>query len=76
MDVKTTFLNGKIENEVFVEQPDGFVLHNKETHVCNLRKALYGLKNVPRVWYDKIDIFLKIRDFIKVMMMMQICTSR
>jgi hypothetical protein len=44
MDVKTTFLNGKIEQEAFVEQPDGFVLHNKGTHVCKLRKALYGLK--------------------------------
>jgi hypothetical protein len=59
MDVKTTFLNGKIEYEVFVEQPDGFVLHNKEIHVCKLRKALYGLKQAPRVWYDKIDGFLK-----------------
>jgi hypothetical protein len=44
MDVKTTFLNGNIEHEVFVEQPDGFILHNKGTHVCKLRKALYGLK--------------------------------
>ena len=44
MDVKTTFLNGKIEQEIFVEQPDGFVLHNKDNHVCKLRKALYGLK--------------------------------
>jgi hypothetical protein len=44
MDVKTTFLNGKIEQKVFVEQLDGFVLHNKGTHVCKLRKALYGLK--------------------------------
>ena len=59
MDVKTTFLNGKIEQEVFVEQPDGFVLHNKGTHVCKLRKALYGLKQAPRVWYDRIDGFLK-----------------
>jgi hypothetical protein len=49
MDVKTTYLNGKIEQEVFVEQPDGFVLHNKDTHVCKLRKALYGLKQAPRV---------------------------
>jgi hypothetical protein len=49
MDVKTAFLNGKIEQEVFVEQPDGFVLHNKGTHVCKLRKALYGLKQAPRV---------------------------
>ena len=59
MDVKTTFLNEKIEHEVFVEQPDGFVLHNKGTHVCKLRKALYGLKKAPRVWYDMIDGFLK-----------------
>ena len=44
MDVKTTFLNGKIEHEVFMEQPDGFVLHNKGTRVCKLRKALYGLQ--------------------------------
>jgi hypothetical protein len=44
MDVKTTLLNGKVEHEVFVEQPTDFVLHNKDTHVCKLRKALYGLK--------------------------------
>jgi hypothetical protein len=59
MDVKTASLNGKIEQEVFVEQPDGFVLHNKGTHVCKLRKALFGLKQAPKVWYDKIDCFLK-----------------
>jgi hypothetical protein len=65
MDVKTTFLNGKIEHEVFVEQLDGFVLHNKGNHVCKLRKALYGLKKAPRVWYDTIDGFLKILGFQK-----------
>jgi hypothetical protein len=65
MDVKKPFLNGKIEHEVFVEQPDGFVLHNKGTHVWKLRKALYGLKQVPRVWYDRIDGFLKILGFQK-----------
>jgi hypothetical protein len=59
MDVKTTFLNINIEHEVFVEQPDGFVLHKKGTHVYNLRKPLYGLKKSPRVWYDRIDGFLK-----------------
>jgi hypothetical protein len=59
MDVKTSLLNGKIEQEVFVEQPNGFVLHNKGTHVCKLRKALYGLKQAPKVWYDRIDGFLK-----------------
>jgi hypothetical protein len=48
-----------------VEQPDGFVLHNKDTHVCKLRKALYGLKQAPRVWYDRIDSFLKSPGFQK-----------
>jgi hypothetical protein len=62
---KKTFLNGRIEQEVFVGQPDGFVLHNKDTHVCKLRKALYGLKQAPRVWYDKIDGFLKSLGFQK-----------
>jgi hypothetical protein len=65
MDVKTTFLNGNIEQEVFVEQPDGFVLHNKGSHVCKLRKALYGLKQAHRVWYDRIDGFLKSPGFQK-----------
>ena len=44
MDVKTTFLNGVVEEEVYVEQPLGFETHDKETHVCKLNKALYGLK--------------------------------
>ena len=65
MDVKPKFLNGKIEHEVFVEQPDGFVLHNNDTHFCKLRKAFYGLKKVPRVWYDRIDGFLKSPGFQK-----------
>ena len=44
MDVKTTFLNDEIEEKVYVEQPDGFIVHGKESHVCRLKKALYGLK--------------------------------
>ena len=51
MDVKTTFLNGIIEEEVYIEQPEGFVVHGKESHVCKLKKALYGLKQAPRAWY-------------------------
>jgi hypothetical protein len=58
MDVKTTFLNGEIEEEVYIEQPDGFVIHEKESHVCRLKKALYGLKQAPRAWYEKIDGYL------------------
>jgi hypothetical protein len=47
MDVKTAFLNGFIEEEVYIEQPKGFEVSDRETHVCLLRKALYGLKQTP-----------------------------
>ena len=59
MDVKTTFLNGEIEEEVYIEQPKGFELHGRETHVCKLKKALYGLKQAPRSWYARIDSYLQ-----------------
>jgi hypothetical protein len=58
MDMKTTFLNGEIEEEVYIEQPDGFMIHEKESHVCRLKKALYGLKQAPHAWYEKIDGYL------------------
>jgi hypothetical protein len=58
MDVKTTFINGEIEEEVYIEQPKGFVVHNEKSHVCRLKKSLYGLKQAPRVWYEKMDGFL------------------
>ena len=65
MDVKTTFLNGKIEEEVYIEKPEGFVTHGKQTHVCKLKKALYGLKQAPRVWYARMDGFLHSLGFFK-----------
>ena len=65
MEVKTTFLNGEIEEEVYVEQPDGFLVHGKESHVCRLKKALYGLKQAPRAWYGRIDGFLMKMGFTK-----------
>lgn len=58
MDVKTTFLNCIIEEEVYIEQPEGFVVHGKESHVCKLKKALYGFKQAPRAWYERIDHYL------------------
>jgi hypothetical protein len=57
-DVKTAFLNGFIEEEVYIEQPQGFEVSDRETHVCLLRKALYGLKQAPRAWYSRIDTYL------------------
>jgi hypothetical protein len=60
MDVKTTFLNGEIKEEVYIEQPDAFVIHEKESHVCRLKMALYGIKQPPRAWYARIDGHLMI----------------
>jgi hypothetical protein len=65
MDVKTTFLNGEIKEEVNVEQPLGFETRDRETHVCRLRKALYGLKQAPKAWYGRIENFLMILGFTK-----------
>ena len=58
MDVKTTFLNGKITEEVYLEQPKGFETHNPKVFVCRLKKALYGLKQAPRAWFERIDKYL------------------
>jgi hypothetical protein len=57
MDVKTTFLNGVIEEEVYIEQPQGFEVEDMKSHVCKLKKVLYGLKQAPRAWYGRIDSF-------------------
>ena len=66
MDVKTTFLDGIIEEEVYIEQPQGFEISGKECHVCRMKKALYGLKHAPRAWYSKIDGYLMILGFTKI----------
>ena len=63
MDVQTTFLNGVVEEEVYVEQPLGFETHGRHSHVCKLKKALYGLKQVLKTWYGRFDGFLMGLDF-------------
>ena len=58
MDVKTSFLNGVVEEEVYLEHPFGFETLDRDTHVCELKKSLYDLKQEPRTWYDRIYSFL------------------
>jgi hypothetical protein len=65
MDVKTAFLNGVIEEEVYIEKPQGFEVEDMKSHVCRLKKALYGLKQAPRAWYGRIDSFLTSLGFTK-----------
>ncbi|KAI3667036.1 hypothetical protein L6452_42078 [Arctium lappa] len=65
MDVKTTFLNGKIKEEVYVSQPEGFVDKDRPDYVYFLDKALYALKQAPRAWYDELSSFLVKSGFTK-----------
>jgi hypothetical protein len=58
MDVKTKFMNGLIQEEVYIEMPLRFEVHGKDSHVCILRKELYGLKQAPRAWYSRFDAYL------------------
>jgi ABC-type microcin C transport system permease subunit YejB len=55
MDVKSTFLNGDLQGQVYMSQPHGFELKGKEPKFCKLIKALYGLKQAPKAWYAKMD---------------------
>nr|GEZ80328.1 Gag-Pol polyprotein [Tanacetum cinerariifolium] len=58
MDVKTAFRNGPLKEEVYVNQPDGFVDAHHPYKVYRLKKALYGLKQAPKAWYDELSNFL------------------
>ncbi|KAH9697805.1 Integrase catalytic domain-containing protein [Citrus sinensis] len=58
MDVKTTFLHGKLEVEILMTQPEGFEVKEEEDYVCHLNKSLYGLKESPRQWYRRFDEFM------------------
>jgi len=65
IDVKSEFLNGLIEAEVYVKQPPGFEDHTFPYHVFKLQKALYDLKQTPYAWYDKLSYFLLENDFMR-----------
>ncbi|GJV11833.1 pol polyprotein, partial [Tanacetum coccineum] len=55
MDVKTAFLNGDLEEEIYMNQPEGFIAPGQEGKVCRLVKSLYGLKQAPKQWHQKFD---------------------
>lgn len=59
MDVSTAFLNGELEEEIYMTQPEGYVKEGEEELVCKLNKSIYGLKQSSRCWYNTIDQFLK-----------------
>ena len=65
MDVKYAFLNGDLEEEVYIEQLEGFILGNDENLVWKLKKALYGLKQAPHAWYYCLDKYLQQQGFTK-----------
>ncbi|KAL5740369.1 hypothetical protein ACOSQ2_029549 [Xanthoceras sorbifolium] len=63
LDVKTAFLHGDLEEEIYMRQPEGFKEAGKENLVCRLKKSLYGLKQAPRQWYKKFDSFMSSSGF-------------
>ena len=63
IDVKCAFLNGYLNEEVFIEQPKGFEDPHFPDHVLKSKKALYGLKQAPRVWYDRLTHYFLNRGF-------------
>lgn len=65
MDVKTTFLNGVVEEAIYIEKPEGFETFDRETHVCRLIRSLYDIKQEPCAWYTQIDTYLSGLGFIK-----------
>ena len=58
MDVKFAFLNGILEEKVYIEQLEGFVDINNKNMLCRLHKALYGFKKAPRAWYERLHNYL------------------
>ena len=63
LDVKTAFLHGDYDEEIVMEQPEGFKVKGKENMVYKLKKSLYGLKQAPRQWYKKFDSFMMSQEY-------------
>ena len=65
LDVKTTFLHGELEEQIYMSQPEGFSVSGKEDYVCLLKKSLCGLKQSPRQWYKRFDAFMISHDYVR-----------
>ena len=65
MDVKNVFLNGYIEEEIYVDQPPGFFDYEHLNHDYKLKKAMYGLKQTLRSWYERLSNFLIEQSFVR-----------
>ncbi|KAG8483801.1 hypothetical protein CXB51_022649 [Gossypium anomalum] len=63
LDVKTAFLHGELEEDIYIQQLEGSTVSEKEDYVCLLKKSLYGLKQSPRRWYKRFDSFITSHDF-------------
>jgi hypothetical protein len=65
MNVKTTFLHGDLEEEIYMKQSKGFVVTRKKELVCKIKKSLYGLNQSPRMWYQKFDTYIRGLGFVR-----------
>jgi hypothetical protein len=65
MDVKTTFLHGDLEEEIYMKQHEGFVVKGKKELVCKLKRSLYGIKQSPRMWYQNFDTYIISLGFVR-----------
>jgi hypothetical protein len=65
MDGKTTFLHGDLEEEIYMKQPEGFVVKGNKYLVCKLKRSLYGLNQSPRMWYQKFDTYILSFGFVR-----------
>jgi len=65
MDVTIAFLNGVLQEEIFISQPEGYIQTSTKHKVCQFLKSLYGLKQAPCIWYELFDIFLLNEGFLK-----------
>ena len=65
MDIKTTFLHGDLDEEIYMKQPKGFTVKSKKELICKLKKSLYGLEQSPRMKYQKFNTYIQGLGFVR-----------